>query len=54
VCTIEKNLEGHVIIITGANTGIGSDTARRLAELKATVILACRSKERTQAILEEL
>jgi NAD(P)-dependent dehydrogenase (short-subunit alcohol dehydrogenase family) len=42
------------VIITGANSGLGLETARKLASCHATIILACRSYDRTQAILEEL
>lgn len=44
VCTLNKSLERQVIIITGANTGIGKETARLLAALGAEVVLACRDK----------
>ena len=39
-------MNGKVCIITGANGGIGKATATALAQLGATVILACRNKER--------
>ncbi len=42
------------MIITGANTGIGRETARALAEQGATLVLACRTKSRTQELLDEL
>jgi NAD(P)-dependent dehydrogenase (short-subunit alcohol dehydrogenase family) len=42
-------LDGRVAVITGANTGVGFETARVLAERGARVILACRSGERAQA-----
>ncbi|XP_077985181.1 retinol dehydrogenase 11-like [Glandiceps talaboti] len=35
-----------VCIITGANTGIGFDAAKQMAEKGCDVILACRSQER--------
>jgi retinol dehydrogenase 12 len=47
-------LAGRVALITGANTGIGRVTAIELAKRGAHVILACRSLDRTQAVLEEI
>lgn len=35
--------KGRIIFITGANSGIGYETARALAQKNATVIMACRS-----------
>lgn len=40
-----------IVIITGANRGIGKETARELAHLGATIIFACRSEERTRPII---
>lgn len=37
------SLEGKTILITGANRGIGLHTARALAEMGATIIMACRN-----------
>jgi NAD(P)-dependent dehydrogenase (short-subunit alcohol dehydrogenase family) len=37
-----QNLSGKVIVITGASSGFGRGSARRFAELGATVVLAAR------------
>ncbi len=41
-----NKLENKIIIVTGANSGVGKAAAIQLAGLGATVILACRSVER--------
>jgi NAD(P)-dependent dehydrogenase (short-subunit alcohol dehydrogenase family) len=41
-------LTGKTAIVTGANTGIGLETARWLARGGATVVLACRSKAKAE------
>jgi NAD(P)-dependent dehydrogenase (short-subunit alcohol dehydrogenase family) len=45
---------GRTAIVTGANTGIGLETARMLALKGANVVLACRSLERAQGALEKI
>ena len=47
-------MKGKIVIVTGANSGIGKATAAQLADMGATVILACRCKERAEAALAEL
>lgn len=46
-------LTNRVALITGGNTGIGRITALELARSGVHVFLACRSKERAQAVIEE-
>jgi NAD(P)-dependent dehydrogenase (short-subunit alcohol dehydrogenase family) len=41
--------QGRLAIVTGANSGIGYQAARYLSRAGATVILACRSRERGEA-----
>ena len=37
------DLDGKLAVVTGANSGIGLETARRLAMANAQVVLACRN-----------
>jgi retinol dehydrogenase 12 len=44
----------RVALVTGANTGIGRETARVLAQRGFEVILACRSAERADAVVHAI
>ena len=45
---------GKICIVTGANSGIGKETALGLAQLSARVIMVCRNAEKGKAALEEI
>ncbi|WIW90304.1 SDR family oxidoreductase (plasmid) [Sphingobium sp. V4] len=49
-----QNLEGKVVLITGASSGIGEATARTLAEAGATVVLGARRVERLEKLVQEI
>lgn len=45
---------GEVVVVTGANAGIGKAIATELAWKGRTVVLACRSESKTRAAIEEI
>lgn len=47
-------MKGQVIIVTGANAGIGYETVKHLYKLNATIVLACRDKQRAENAIKEL
>ncbi|KAG7341443.1 short chain dehydrogenase/reductase oxidoreductase [Nitzschia inconspicua] len=49
-----QSLKGKLILITGANNGIGKETAHQLALMGATVVLLCRSVSRAESAVQEL
>ena len=51
---MDGTMQGKIVIVTGANAGIGKATAAALADKGATVVLACRSKQRGETALNEL
>ena len=46
--------QGRVAIVTGANTGLGYETALRFAQKGMTVIMACRSAERAKEAMAKI
>lgn len=45
-------MKNKVVVITGANSGIGKATSIELARMGATVVMVCRSKERGEEALK--
>ena len=47
-------MKGKIVLITGGNSGIGKATAIGIAKTGATVIIACRSRERSIKAVSEI
>lgn len=48
------DLSKKLAVVTGANSGLGYHTAVELARHGATVVLACRGREKTEAAMQQI
>jgi NADP-dependent 3-hydroxy acid dehydrogenase YdfG len=51
---MSNNIEGKVVVVTGASSGLGEATARYLSAQGATVVLGARRVDRLQSLVDEL
>jgi len=48
------NLTGKIAVVTGANSGIGYETALALAQKGATVVMACRNLQKAEIAVKQI
>src|SRR5690242_18522660 len=51
---MKNNIEGKVIVITGASSGLGEEAAKHLSQQGAIVVLGARRVERMQTLADEV
>ena len=51
---MSNNIEGKVVVITGASSGLGEATAQLLCAQGASVVLGARRVDRLQSLVDEL
>ena len=47
-------MDGRTCVITGANSGVGYQAAKRLAQGGAHIVMVCRNREKAQKVQTEL
>jgi NADP-dependent 3-hydroxy acid dehydrogenase YdfG len=51
---VSTHIDGKIIVITGASSGLGEAAARHLSSLGATIVLGARRIDRIRALAKEL
>ncbi|SMO65267.1 SDR family oxidoreductase [Gracilimonas mengyeensis] len=51
---MSNNIENKVVVITGASSGLGEETARHLSDKGASVVLGARRTERIESLAKDI
>ncbi|KAH9369559.1 hypothetical protein HPB48_019653 [Haemaphysalis longicornis] len=54
MCESQAMMAGKTVIVTGATSGIGRETAKELAHRKARVIIGCRNLRKAKGVAQEI
>ena len=52
--TEDVSMAGKTVVITGANTGLGKESAAALSKMGASCILLCKSEEKAQKAIDDI
>lgn len=50
----EENVDGKVVVVTGANSGLGKNVAEEMAKRGAMVVMGCRNMETGKKAQDEI
>ena len=53
-CYSKARLDGKIVVVTGANTGIGKETVKNFINRGATVVMGCRSLSRGNQAADDI
>ena len=53
-CQSKNRLDGKVVVITGANTGIGKETALQISQRGAKIYIACRDLKKANQAIDDI
>jgi len=54
MATQEEDLRGKLALVTGANSGVGKETALQLCQRGCTVVMCCRSMNKADAARNDI
>lgn len=54
MCQSPATMEGKTVIVTGATSGVGRETAKELARRRARVIIGCRNLNKAKDVAQEI
>jgi len=50
----EQNISGKIVVITGANSGVGEAAALEFAKRGAIVVMPCRNTTKAQKVVDDI
>jgi retinol dehydrogenase 13 len=53
-CPSKNNINGQVVVVTGASGGIGVEVCKELSTRNATIVMACRDMEKAEAAKKQV